>query len=70
MTIVNLDKCTDINLPDFPTEASRGSHNIKFGPTIYIEKSDFKESEEKGYRRLTPGMFIQNSRKLFLKVLA
>ncbi len=55
---MNLDKSTDINLPDFPNEASRGSHNIKFAPTIYIEKSDFKESEEKGYRRLTPGMFM------------
>jgi len=55
VTITNLDASTSINLPDFPNEAEKGSHSIQFAPSIYIEKSDFKDCEEKGYRRLTAG---------------
>ena len=60
VNIVNLVKNVfyDISVPDFPDFPERGSHNIAFGPTIYIEKSDFKESIEKGYRRLSPGQAV------------
>ena len=44
-----------IAVPDFPDNPEKGSHNITFSPTIYIEKSDLNASAnvEKGYRRLT-----------------
>ena len=44
-----------ISIPDFPDNPEKGSHNITFAPTIYIEKSDFNPNTnvEKGYRRLT-----------------
>jgi len=58
VSIVNLDKSTHISIPDFPNEPDKGSHNVKFGPQIYIEKSDFKKTDEKGYRRLTPGQSV------------
>ncbi|XP_035676746.1 glutamine--tRNA ligase-like isoform X1 [Branchiostoma floridae] len=56
ITITNFpsEKAIDIDVPDFPAEPSKGSHKVKFAKTIYIEKTDFKENMEKGYRRLTP----------------
>ena len=44
-----------ISISDFPDSPEKGSHDIKFSPTIYIEKSDFNPSSnvEKGYKRLT-----------------
>ena len=32
-----------------------GSHNILFGSIIYIDRSDFREQDEKGYYGLAPG---------------
>ena len=60
VNIVNLAKNVfyEISVPDFPEFPERGSHSIAFGPTIYIEKSDFKETIEKGYRRLAPGQAV------------
>nr|CAG4649950.1 EOG090X01EL [Sida crystallina] len=43
-----------IEVPDFPTEPQKGSHQIAFDRVLYIDRSDFREVEEKGYRRLTP----------------
>ncbi|XP_032511970.2 probable glutamine--tRNA ligase isoform X1 [Danaus plexippus] len=56
ITIVNFptDKPVKIEVPDFPTEPERGSHTVILDRVLYIEASDFKEKEEKGYRRLTP----------------
>ena len=44
-----------ISIADFPDNPEKGSHEITFSPTIYIEKSDLNASAnvEKGYRRLT-----------------
>ena len=41
-------------MPDFPKDPQRGSHNIPLGPLVYIERSDFLEGGQKGFRRLTP----------------
>ncbi|GAB1867875.1 glutamine--tRNA ligase [Camponotus japonicus] len=43
-----------LTVPDFPNEPERGHHEITFNEIVYIETSDFKEIEEKGFRRLTP----------------
>ena len=42
-----------ITVPDFPDAPEKGSHEIGFGNVIFIEKDDFMENGEKGYRRLT-----------------
>ena len=42
-----------ISVPNFPDAPEKGSHEIDFSDTIYIEQEDFMESGEKGYRRLT-----------------
>ncbi|XP_063977251.1 probable glutamine--tRNA ligase [Diachasmimorpha longicaudata] len=42
------------DVPDFPIEVERGQHHVEFDEIIYIEASDFKEEDEKGFRRLTP----------------
>lgn len=44
----------DLQVPDFPKDPTRGSHNIPLGPLLYIERSDFMEGNQKGFRRLTP----------------
>ena len=45
----------NISVPNFPDNHEKGSHNITFTPTIYIEKTDFNPSGnvDKGYKRLT-----------------
>ncbi|KAM9475502.1 glutamine--tRNA ligase [Clarias gariepinus] len=56
VTITNLpsNAKTQIHVPDFPADESRGSHVVPFSRTIFIEQSDFREVIEKGYKRLTP----------------
>ncbi|RVE45973.1 hypothetical protein evm_009376 [Chilo suppressalis] len=56
ITIKNFpsDKPITINVPDFPNEPEKGSHKVVLYKVLYIESTDFKESPEKGYRRLTP----------------
>ncbi|CAK9291915.1 unnamed protein product [Gordionus sp. m RMFG-2023] len=43
----------ELNVPDFPVDQSRGSHVVRFGANIYIERSDFKNDADKSFRRLT-----------------
>ncbi|KAG5318412.1 SYQ ligase, partial [Pseudoatta argentina] len=56
LTIKNFpqEKAIKLTAPDFPNELERGHHEIVFDEIIYIEATDFKEIEEKGFRRLTP----------------
>lgn len=44
-----------IDVTDFPNEPTKGQRKVAFDSIVYIEATDFKETEEKGYRRLTPG---------------
>jgi len=44
-----------ISVPNHPKDASRGSHNVSFSQVIYIERSDFRLDDMKGYKRLAPG---------------
>lgn len=54
VTITNLPfLSTTLSVPDFPADESSSKHEVTFGKVIYIERSDFKEREERGYRRLT-----------------
>lgn len=56
VTILNLPEGaqSELKVPDFPVDESRGSHAVPFSRTIFIEQSDFREVMEKGYKRLTP----------------
>lgn len=56
ITITNFmgDNPINISVPDFPNEPKKGQHIVTFDEVVYIEASDFKENEEKGFRRLTP----------------
>uniref|UniRef100_A0A8C1LCY8 Glutamine--tRNA ligase n=1 Tax=Cyprinus carpio TaxID=7962 RepID=A0A8C1LCY8_CYPCA len=57
VTITNLPTNAQVNtciIPDFPANEAKGSHVVPFSKTIFIEKSDFREVMEKGYKRLTP----------------
>ncbi|KAI5621950.1 glutamine--tRNA ligase, partial [Silurus asotus] len=56
VTITNLptNAQTEIRIPDFPADESKGSHKVPFSKTIFIEQNDFREVMEKGYKRLTP----------------
>jgi len=47
-----------IDVPDFPEFPDKGTHTVDFEGTVYIERSDFKEHGEKGYRRLTPDQHV------------
>ncbi|XP_066999237.2 probable glutamine--tRNA ligase [Anabrus simplex] len=56
ITIINFPfpKSSDVQVPNFPNDPQQGFHVVQFDKEVYIERSDFKELEEKGYRRLTP----------------
>jgi len=58
ITITNHTGDRVIEVPDFPNDPEKGSHNVQFSSTIYIDRSDYRSAEEKGYRRLTPGQAV------------
>ncbi|KAB7503361.1 putative glutamine--tRNA ligase, partial [Armadillidium nasatum] len=43
----------NVTVPNIPGIEEKGTHSVPFDKTIWIESSDFREQEEKGYRRLT-----------------
>ena len=61
-----------ISIPDFPDNPEKGSHEIAFSDAVFIEKDDFMEIGDKGYRRLTKdqsvGLRYANFAIKFLKV--
>ncbi|XP_073086676.1 glutamine--tRNA ligase isoform X4 [Manis javanica] len=44
-----------IQVPNFPADETKGFHQVPFGPTVFIERTDFKEEPEPGYKRLAWG---------------
>ncbi|KJZ79454.1 Putative glutamine--tRNA ligase [Hirsutella minnesotensis 3608] len=48
----------DIELPFSPKDPKMGSHTVKFTPTIYIDREDFREVDSKDYFRLAPGKTV------------
>ncbi|XP_033229804.1 probable glutamine--tRNA ligase [Belonocnema kinseyi] len=60
ITITNFpgDAPINIEVPDFPNEPEKKNHIITFREVVYIEASDFKEIDEKGFRRLTPNQSV------------
>ena len=58
VTVVGGLEKRDIAVPDFPNEPDKGTHKISLESPFYIERSDFKEKMESGYRRLCPGQTV------------
>ena len=58
VTVVGGLEKRDITVPDFPNEPDKGEHKISLESPFYIERSDFKEKMESGYRRLCPGQTV------------
>ncbi|OAA33610.1 glutaminyl-tRNA synthetase [Moelleriella libera RCEF 2490] len=48
----------DVELPFSPKDPNMGSHTVRFTPTIYIDRSDFREVDSKDYFRLAPGKTV------------
>jgi glutaminyl-tRNA synthetase len=48
----------DITLPFSPKDPSVGSHTVRFTPTVYIDRTDFREVDSKDYFRLAPGKTV------------
>jgi len=48
----------EITVPSHPKDASCGSHMVPLSGVIYIEQSDFREQDVKGYKRLAPNKAV------------
>ena len=45
---------TEIDIPNFPTDESKGTHKVFFDKVVYIDSSDFQENPtDKSYKRLS-----------------
>lgn len=42
-------------MPNFPADETKGFHQVPFASTVFIERMDFKEESEPGYKRLAWG---------------
>uniref|UniRef100_A0A1B6ID08 Probable glutamine--tRNA ligase n=1 Tax=Homalodisca liturata TaxID=320908 RepID=A0A1B6ID08_9HEMI len=58
LTILKGCTSSSVSVPDFPNDPSKGSHEVKLDSVVYIDGSDFKESPEKGFRRLAPNQTV------------
>ncbi|EJP64710.1 glutaminyl-tRNA synthetase [Beauveria bassiana ARSEF 2860] len=48
----------EVDIPFSPKDPNMGSHKVKFTPTVYIDRSDFREEDSKDYFRLAPGKSV------------
>jgi len=53
-----VDEVRWIDIPNHPTIPSFGTHKVPFSGVIYIEQSDFRIEDMKGYKRLAPGKSV------------
>jgi glutaminyl-tRNA synthetase len=48
----------EVDVPFSPKVPEMGSHKVKFTPTVYIDRSDFREVDSKDYFRLAPNKTV------------
>ncbi|KAI9369566.1 tRNA synthetases class I, catalytic domain-containing protein [Aspergillus egyptiacus] len=48
----------NLDIPFSPKDPAMGSHQVPFTKTFYIDRSDFREEDSKGYFRLAPGKSV------------
>ena len=53
------DKVETISVPNHPTRPELGEHTVSFSRVVYIERSDFRVEDSKGYKRLAPGKYVR-----------
>ncbi|KAI2641336.1 glutaminyl-tRNA synthetase-like protein [Xylaria nigripes] len=49
---------SEVEVPFSPKNPAMGSHKLKFTPTVYIDRSDFREVDSKDYFRLAPNKTV------------
>lgn len=60
VTVANFEgEDEELDAPWHGSKAEMGSRKIKFGRSLYIERSDFTEDPPKKYRRLSPGAIVR-----------
>lgn len=52
------EKDTEIDMPLSPKIPEMGSRKLRLTKTVYIDRSDFREEDSKGYFRLAPGKTV------------
>lgn len=52
------DYSETIELPFSPKDSTFGTHTVSFTQTIYIDRSDFRETDSKDFFRLAPGKSV------------
>lgn len=52
------EKELDLTIPFFAKMPEMGARQIRLTKTVYIDQSDFRETDEKGYFRLAPGKSV------------
>lgn len=67
VTITNMEGLEYLEAENNPENEALGSREIPFSSTIYIEKEDFQEVPEKGYKRLSPGKEVRLKYAYFIK---
>ncbi|KAL3313105.1 putative glutamine--tRNA ligase [Cichlidogyrus casuarinus] len=64
VTITNWDEIhpkvnsLEIPVPDFPADENSSKHTMTLKSTLFIERSDFMEVMEKGYKRFSPDQTV------------
>lgn len=48
----------ELDIPFFPKDPAMGSHRLRLTKTIYIERTDFRETDSEDYFRLAPGKTV------------
>jgi glutaminyl-tRNA synthetase len=54
VVITNFEGVKEFDIPNHHKFPERGTHKVPFSSVIYIEKSDFRLQDVKGYKRLAP----------------
>ncbi|KAH7144549.1 tRNA synthetases class I, catalytic domain-containing protein [Dactylonectria estremocensis] len=58
VTIEDLEETQELEVPYSPKDPKFGTHKVRLTKTVYIDRSDFREEDIKGYFRLAPGKTV------------
>lgn len=56
--IEGLEEIQELEVPFSPKAPEFGTHKVRFTRKVYIDRSDFRELDSKGYFRLAPGKTV------------
>ena len=58
MVIVSVEKDEEVSIPLFPKDEAKGSRKITYSKNIWVERSDIKLEDEKGFYGIAPNKVI------------